>query len=169
MSLLRLLTTGKALISLRDLPSAYQMRREALLPKFGSGGNPFVSSERAAAAEPAAASLMPEASGTTAQRSFWPWKAKGATETHAKAAKPGEQTTSKPKREARTPHQGELSLDSVKVVRNDLHGSDVDLVSTNNSGGTKYQQVASNLLSGANAAEQALDRLAERIVGAGVR
>lgn len=169
MSLLRLLTTGKALTSLRDLPSAYQMRREALLPKFGSGSNPFVSRERAAAAEPAAASLMAEAGAATAHRSFWPWKAKGATETHAAAARPEAQTGSKPKREARTPQQGELSLDAVKVVRNDLHGSDVDLVSTNNGGGTKYQQVASNLLSGANAAEQALDRLAERIVGAGVR
>ena len=40
MSLVRLLTAGKALTTLRELPSAYRMRRDALLPKFGTGGNP---------------------------------------------------------------------------------------------------------------------------------
>jgi hypothetical protein len=66
--------------------------------------------------------------------------------------------------------QGELSLDAVKVVRNDLHGSDVDLVSSAQVVEKPYHhQVASNLISGANAAEQALDRLAARIVGAGAR
>lgn len=41
MSLVRLLTTGKCLVALRDSVSRYRMRRSNLLPKFGSRRNPF--------------------------------------------------------------------------------------------------------------------------------
>lgn len=41
MSLLRLLTTGKSLVGMQDTNSRYRMRTRNLLPKFGSGRNPF--------------------------------------------------------------------------------------------------------------------------------
>src|SRR5713226_5980902 len=41
MSLLRLLTTGKSLVGLRNSDSRYQVTRQRWLPKFGSKKNPF--------------------------------------------------------------------------------------------------------------------------------
>ncbi len=169
MSLVRLLTCGKALTVLRDLPSAYRMRRDALLPKFGSSRDPFAPKEREGIAEVPAPPPVGVASEAAARKSIWPWSARetdGKSVTNRKAES---QTRRHADRDAQMPVQGELSLDKVKVVRNDLHGSDVDLISRSIGAEKTYQQVASNLLSSANAAEQALDRLAARIVGAGAR
>ena len=55
MSLLRLLTSGKCLVALRDTASSYRMRQSHLLPKFGSAKNPFLA--RPEPASPAAAEM----------------------------------------------------------------------------------------------------------------
>jgi hypothetical protein len=161
-------------MTLRDLPSAYRLRREGRLPKFGSGGDPFAAKEPSGLDETkaaaAAAMVAPAPVTATPRKSIWPWKAR-VTDERSEAergpiSKPGNRTAG----HARVAVQGELSLDTVKVVRNDLHGSDVDLVSSAQVVEKPYhRQMASNLISGANAAEQALDRLAARIVGAGTR
>src|SRR5260370_41129343 len=41
MSLMRLLTAGRSWVGLKDPVSRYQMGRPGMLPKFGSGRNPF--------------------------------------------------------------------------------------------------------------------------------
>ena len=45
MSLLRLLTTGKSLVGVKDTESRYRVTSERLLPQFGSAKNPFSSTE----------------------------------------------------------------------------------------------------------------------------
>src|SRR6267154_3886947 len=41
MSLMRLLSAGKSWVGLKDPGSRYQMGEPGMLPKFGSGRNPF--------------------------------------------------------------------------------------------------------------------------------
>ncbi len=161
MSLGRLLSAGKALTSLRDIPSAYQVRRKAMLPKFGLGGDPFASVK-----EPTLPTLETKPEGKLATQvstrsSFWPWKWLGAEKPTTTA---GGSRFMRAARKANgavpVPVQAELSLDNVKVVRNDLRDADVDLVTRG--GGS------SGLLLGtvaAHRAGEALDRLADRIVG----
>lgn len=168
MSLVRLLTSGKALTVLRDLPSAYRMRREALLPKFGSGANPFTSDDQVSHTGAAVVTREAVADERSPRKTIWPWKKAPVQRNGGAMAETGHARKS-PVRDVRLPVQAELSLDQVKVMRNDLHGSDVDLVSRSIGTEKSYQQVAANLMSRANAAEQALDRLAARIVGAGAR
>ena len=43
MSLLRLLTTGKSLVGVRDTESRYRLTSQRLLPQFGPARNPFSS------------------------------------------------------------------------------------------------------------------------------
>ena len=69
----------------------------------------------------------------------------------------------------RTPVQCELSLEKVIVIRNDLRESDVDVVTRTGVPGAGRPPVASSLMLGTLAAEKALDRLADRIVGAETR
>jgi hypothetical protein len=165
MSFVRLLTSGKALTTLRDLPSAYRLRRDGWLPKFGVGRDPFASKEPTRVAEAPAVSPAVAEGETKARKSIWPWRGRETSDRNTSSLRLASIVLRPGSKEARMPVQSELSLDAVKVIRNDLHGSDVDLVSTAKSPENAYQQVASNLLSGANAAEQALDRLAARIVG----
>jgi len=168
MSLARLLTAAKALTKFSESPTAYRMRRAALLPKFGGVNDPFASETEADAANvPTQVSAAPVASGRV-RRMLWPWKLRsGKQEVHGDA-KLALLPKAGPTRAAPTPVQGELTLDNVRVVRNDLRDSDVDIVAR--TGGTQPGRpaVATNLMLGALAAEKALDRLADRIVGAEV-
>lgn len=162
MSLCRLLTAGKALTSLRDEPSSYQMRRKALLPKFGSSGDPFTSAK---ASPPPVGEIKPATPPAAHKNS---WSLVGWWKRFTPKPKIGCELRPQPTRLAgktngrvATPVQAELSLDNVKVVRNTLHEADVTLVAR---GGAP----PAGLLLGAVAAqraEHALDRLAERIVG----
>ena len=162
MSLCRLLTAGKALTTLRDAPSSYQMRPKALLPRFGKGGDPFTSAK---APTPLAGETKP-ATPPAACHSSWPlaWLSKWFGSQRRSSGESRPQPTrvaGKISGRLATPVQAELSLDNVKVVRNTLHEADLTLVAR---GGTP----STGLLFGAVAAqraENALDRLAERIVG----
>ena len=152
MSLLRLLKAGRSLVNPRESGSRYHMRRKIQLPKFGSAKNPFsarsetpavpaapgaIISERPremSAAEVAAARLKetvrlpvtelpaplsPPAPAAPA-RAWWnpfTWRRSagvGSIRVGSVVARPAV--------------QGELSLDQIRVVRNDLSDSDVEIV-----------------------------------------
>jgi hypothetical protein len=164
--LVRLLTTGKSLVDLRDTTSRYRMPHKNLLPKFGSAKNPFVARSEV---RPGQAMLIPAARTAPAGRKLTPAEMKAASmkETRqlpalstpaatATISKPVAPAKAKlpartgawlrklnplawwPKRQTiakaavpgfnKVPVQGELSLDNVKVVRNDLSDADVEIV-----------------------------------------
>jgi hypothetical protein len=145
MSLLQLLSVGRAFGSIRDRPSPYKMTQASLLPKFGP---PVGSgSEPAAPAVPGRASLERHA-GAHARSTGEPGKkevkmtaaemsvAPLGTEMNPAQPYPAGRWTMrnpfnrKPVAGARgTPMvQGELSLDAVRPVRNDLSDSDLVVV-----------------------------------------
>ena len=185
MSLGRLLTAGRSLIGLQDPTTSYRMRSRYLLPKFGSGRNPFTTStkaevvaampETAAPEQPvrkkagsyrlsptelAAASLketrrLPEPEPATATApAVAPAPALAVAPAAVSASRPSpgsalrhrlgawvrrwnpltwrrRGSVSRPaavRSHLRTPVQGELSLDNVRVVRNDLSDADVEIV-----------------------------------------
>jgi hypothetical protein len=158
MSLLRLLTTGKSLVDLKDTESRYRVTSQRLLPQFGPTRNPFSSREKAERRQPetplrAERSLngAPEETsqspgsgggqGAAPARSNGPgfgevlrlrtvallsgWKARWVgwlARPHNKTAKTAIPRFTKP------PVQGELSLDRIRVARNDLSDADLEVV-----------------------------------------
>jgi hypothetical protein len=140
MSLLRLLTTGKSLVSAQDTESRYRLSTQRLLPQFGPAKNPFSSKAETDRAPAAAIPQGAEAGMTTpktgtqslartlwfrtvARWSGWMPKLSGLfARRRVVAGKPAIPQFSKP------PVQGELSLDRVKVVRNDLSEADLEVV-----------------------------------------
>jgi hypothetical protein len=172
MSLLRLLTSGRCLVGLKDSASQYRIRRQNLLPKFSSS-NPFLvraqtakpaesdppvttwapaqsaSPDRQSEASSAELQPLPDSTAATAvpthpaERESSPSRAEaGAVVRFAQklrrwagnrnpfsrrasvrpAGKPGSAIAS------RSPVQGELSLENIRVVRNDLSEADVEVV-----------------------------------------
>jgi hypothetical protein len=180
MSLLRLLTTGKSLVGMSDAESRYRVTRERLLPQFGSARNPFISTGKA---EPASAEARPSAncggngaaeggggiqgaSGepavtrargalrlkTAALLSGWKAKVGGLLRRpRSKAVKPVIPRFTKP------PVQGELSLDKIKVLRNDLSDADLEVVPA--------RAPATRATKEDLGAETALGRVTARILG----
>lgn len=167
MSLLRLLTTGKSLVSIRDAESRYRVTSQRLLPEFGAGRNPFSSSVKAEPARtgprsvgdhgpngtPPGVRSTPALSGEreAVSQSRLPGRALPVSSNRhspsvvlrritalldggkkrlvgllaprrSKAVKPAIPRFSKP------PVQGELSLDRIKVLRNDLSDADLEIV-----------------------------------------
>lgn len=170
MSLLKLLTTGKSLVGLKDAESRYRMTNQRLLPKFGAGKNPFRAMDAAetvpVAAMPAAeaklatpvvedirvgsssgaadAGAIAPAQEIAAQRASL--LRLGASKCREFAATLQSRWTlqlgslfSRPTRKAarpvavpvpaqKLPMQGQLSLDQIKVMRNDLSDADLEVV-----------------------------------------
>lgn len=155
MSLLRLLTVGRSLGTIRDQPSRYKMTEQALLPKFGATKqSEIVESPRAemnlkaasapsveekaiqkTAVEPAAA----KEKGTkimTAVETGFPAVNTAAAAEPKQAFPQGRWTIFRnpfggalaKSKAAQAPVQGELSLDAVKPVRNDLRDSDLEVI-----------------------------------------
>ena len=168
MSLLRLLTTGKSLVGLKDLESRYRLSTQRLLPQFGPTRNPFSSNGKSELAQAEArvagddggtgsateergstdscrvtpAALPSGAQDRTASmiagvRRFtgalrsraaallggWKGKLAGMIgRVRVKEAKPAIPRFPKP------PVQGELSLDKIKVMRNDLSDADLEVI-----------------------------------------
>ena len=196
MSLGRLLTAGKSLTTLRNTPTAYRVNERALLPKFGAAENPFAAEwqqdltsssagtqavsaaqaegsqksaqrERMASAESGAKPGVRSTPATGALASIWPWKWLRRVKPPSSLARRKPANALMAAVGSKRPVQGELSLDKVKVVCNDLSGSDFVVVPAGQSGNTGLRPRAAKVLAGAMMAERALDRLAERIVGAG--
>lgn len=153
MSLLRLLTTGKTLMGLKSPEHRYQLPGQPPLPKFGGKKNPFratVFPEKAEAGElipngtcegvtntvpsvERTASSVPLAPVVTtprvaAEQAQEPANGKKsplrALLLWGRAKKPDTAKT----QASRPLVQAELSLDKVKVVRNDLSESDFEIV-----------------------------------------
>ena len=191
MSLGRLLTAGRSLMGVQSDASPYRMRKNNLLPKFGSGENPFSVADTVAAKPDEllasgtslpreiqnAAESLPASRASECERSVEEHaEGQDACAAHGTPATPPESdsqdavplqdpaATDKPTK-ADTSHaaarlgwknlnpvrwfkktkpverpvtprygnkvvQGEFSLDHVKVVRNDLSESDVEVVET---------------------------------------
>ncbi len=136
MSLLGLLTIGRAFGSVRNQPAPYRVAN-GLLPNFGR--------ERAFDAAETGGVPASEAKPLSAPPTFTPPAAAGAPELPLdarqaipalmapRASKPEPATPrSAPRSRQRTrggaPVQGELSLESVRVVRNDLYADDLELI-----------------------------------------
>ena len=168
MSLLRLLTTGKSLVTIRDEESRYRVTSQRLLPEFGAGRNPFSSSVKAESAHTGPRSLGDH--GLNGTRSGIPSTPalsgvpeavpQSRLQTRASLVSPSRQSpgvglrrrisallgvwsqrlvglfahrrnmAAKPAipRFPKPPMQGELSLDRIKVLRNDLSDADLEIV-----------------------------------------
>lgn len=150
MSLLRLLTTGKSLVGVKDTESRYRVTGERLLPQFGSAKNPFSSPGKSEPALPAAGPAATQVgNGVSAGGAFRsasveraPVVPRGALRSKAAALLSGWKSRiggllPRPRAAAVKPAiprftkpavQGELSLDKIKVVRNDLSDADLEVV-----------------------------------------
>jgi len=207
MSLLRLLTTGKSLVGVKDDESRYRLTSQRLLPQFGPARNPFSSrgnsdpvqtetrsprdcggngaaGERlnvpSSSGEPAAAlqrgannrTVSASASGhgltdalrlkTAALLGGWRARLIGLLKRpRGETAKPAIPRFTK------QPVQGELSLDKIRVVRNDLSDADLEVVPA--ASPAALASAAPGLQTGerAGVAESTWGRVATRIFGAG--
>ncbi len=131
MKMARLLAVGKSMVGLKDSEGRYRLPNQKLLPDFGK--NPFsehkpetggagVGQEPAAKAElqptaSTAAPAQPEGPGLVGRCGEWVAGIFGLNKQRAAIPK-----------FRRTPVQTELTLDQVRVVRNDLRDSDFDYV-----------------------------------------
>lgn len=171
MSLGRLLSAAKALTRVSEVAPPYRLRRRGLLPKFSAGSDPFGCEKQptVTTADSAAASTTDVPVPEGKPRGFrWPWKRRDSAPWPFAVGSPKSRSGT-PAGAGQTPVQGELSLEKVKVVRNDLRESDVDLVVRSDGSDARGLPAKAGQLLGAMSAEKALDRLAERIVGAGMR
>ena len=135
MNLGKLLVAGKSIINGREEIS-YRANRRVYLPKFGLAQNPFKSPSGTEPAGPEAATIA-----APIQKVVTPVAAK-TQKLPALAPKPARATTWASKlnpisiwrgpapaaQNTPDPVQSELSLDSVKVVHNDLSDADVEVV-----------------------------------------
>lgn len=140
MSLLRLLSTGKSLVSVRDSESRYRLTSQRLLPQFGPTKNPFSATGKAEPPPVSAVrqgletgSVSPKGVTCNPGRAIWQqtdvllrgWKSKLSGLLASPLGKPAKPAIP---RFCKSPVQGELSLDRVKVVRNDLSDADLEVV-----------------------------------------
>jgi hypothetical protein len=135
MNLGKLLVAGKSIMNGRA-EVLYRVNKHIYLPKFGPGPNPFQPLAGTEAAEPGPEAITTPVKKITAPvaaktQKIPPWPP-GPTRTNSWASKLNPisiwrdaQTVAE---NAPTPVQSELSLDSVKVVHNDLRDADVEVV-----------------------------------------
>jgi hypothetical protein len=185
MKLGKLLAAGKSFFG-ADPMAAYRLNKRACLPKFNEGRNPFAGKSPAPAAEKTAPTSPTSPTAVTAAvksaeiavapkvpalapapRYARPPKAvKDVAPVLDKTIKPGWATRLNPFRApeadsaaARPAVQPEFSLDSVKVVHNDLADADVEIVPVK-----AHAEVAAPMLP---PARQAWEYLGENILKAG--
>jgi hypothetical protein len=158
MSLLRLLSAGKSLVGLKEATARYQMSDPRVMPRFVSPRNPFKTGKASleatrepvrtspparikapttsepkpekasplpATAEPKRASAK-QASESRLKRLLAGCKGKLSGVFRAREKKPKAAVQPRPRG---GPVQGELSLDAITVVRNDLSDTDFEVVS----------------------------------------
>ena len=183
MSLLRLLTAGRSLVEFKDTPGTYQMTSQRLLPHFGPASNPF-SSKATASAVPAAervevirTDVQDRKTSATAGKhtrtetlrlraasrlKAWRDKCQGwFGEAGGRAARPAIPRFTK------QPVQGELSLDRVRVVRNDLSDADLEIVPAKSSASQRSSALAVPGETVTSVTAGSWSRVANRIFGAG--
>ncbi len=144
MSLLRLLTAGKSLVGMEDPAPRYRVTRQRLLPKFGSRKNPFRGASQPGPVQPAPAparargwrrillGIDERAERLAESAGRWKVKLDSMLPTWGKkAARPAIA------RFAKLPVQEELSLERIRVVRNDLSDADLEIVVAGQPSGAK--------------------------------
>jgi hypothetical protein len=137
MSLVRLLTAGKSLVGIQDSKSRYRAVDPRAMPKFGSEKKIDTDDAREseakrgvgrASVESSKANLekTPVAAARPARSSGWvsQW---GSKLSSLVSQKPKPARSAIP-RLGEAPVQGELSLDNIKVIRNDLSDADLEVV-----------------------------------------
>ena len=136
MNLGKLLVAGRSIKSGRDFIS-YRINKHVYLPTFGLAHNPFKSPAPAepagpgseSGAEPAKRIMLPVAAKT---QKLPPFAAPGPVRAASWASKLNPMSIWRGSQAeapgAPSPVQSELSLDSVKVVHNDLSDADVEVV-----------------------------------------
>src|SRR5215470_1212598 len=137
MSLVRLLTAGKSLVGIQDSKSRYRAVDPRAMPKFVSEKKLNTDVARESEVKPSVAKSKIETSKTDAVKTAAApaRKARGNGWVSQWGSKLSSLVSQKPK-PARTaiprlngvPVQGELSLDNIKVVRNDLSDADLEVV-----------------------------------------
>ncbi len=164
MSLVRLLTTGKSLVGLKETENRYRVTRQRLLPKFEGKRNPFGTSaqpqaegpqdseavgshtETKAAAETPAPANRSAGSNQAGAKAVTSWLSRVLNRIKSvvcacRLSQRGTQPESGHRRPNRL-MQAELSLEMVKVVRNDLSDSDVEIVASKRTVPAKGEEVA---------------------------
>lgn len=139
MSLGRLLAAGKSLVGLHGGPGRYRTNKKVRLPKFISPKNPFATGEAPAkppgpapgsaqpvAPKPVAVAVRTEASGAGQETLRAPKSARvgGWLRAWGQKLKPLPRAARTFAATKPAAQQGELSLDGVRVVRNDLSDGD---------------------------------------------
>jgi hypothetical protein len=132
MSLVRLLTAGKSLVGIQDSRSRYRSVDPRAMPKFGSGKKINSDVARESEAKPSVAKSnadverTPVATARKARGSGWvsQW---GSKLSSLVSQKPRPTRSAIPRLNG-MPVQGELSLDNIKVIRNDLSDADLEVV-----------------------------------------
>ena len=135
MNLGKLLVAGKSVIN-GCAEVSYRANRHVYLPKFGLAQNPFKSPEEAEPVKPAVEAIAAPIKKTvtpvaakTQKIPPWPARPARATSWASKLNPISMWRDPLPAaQDAQDPVQSELSLDSVKVVHNDLSDADVAVV-----------------------------------------
>jgi hypothetical protein len=138
MNLAKLLVAGKSVINGSE-EILYRANKHVYLPKFGLAQNPFKSPDEAELAEPAKPvvetiaapikKIVTPVAAKTQKIPPWPPRPVRATSWASKLNPISMWRGSAPAApSAPCPVQSELSLDSVKVVHNDLSDADVEVV-----------------------------------------
>jgi hypothetical protein len=147
MSIGRLLAAGRSLVGVQSASSRYRMDKRARLPKFGATKNPFSPEQRmpaapqpvppqgpAPAAEPVARATQRAANATRPASTRLRQTVQRLRDWCVEAnplpglAGPARSAVRPPPRFTGAPIQSELTLDEVKVVRNDLSDADLEIV-----------------------------------------
>jgi hypothetical protein len=118
MNLGKLLFAGKSVVNGSSAVS-YRENKQVALPKFGPPKNPFAPAKKENAPDPAGAQKLPPIS--SAPKSLTAWTTRLAPSSFWGGAAAVERKTL-------PAVQAELSLDTVKVVHNDLSDADVEVV-----------------------------------------
>lgn len=185
---MQLLSVGRSLCGIRDEPSRYKMTQDNLLPKFGlakesdrtDAHQPPARSARRTVVEPAKPEAKPGLDREEMNNTSHLMMEK--TDAPASSAPPGQApiqafprgrwtvlknpfaakpTTSK------GPLQYELSIDAIKVVRNDLSDADLEVVPGRNPLAPTPGMAAKRTREGLESIGQAWGRIAARILGLG--
>ncbi len=146
MSLGRLLATGRSLVGLRNGESRYRESKQVRLPKFISPKNPFASGDdnselqvtvappvtvSATARSVAATPATPAKRGSSLLVRAGAWFGSLSTKVNPfRGRKERASAAPLPSAEAK-PKQGELTLERVRVLRNDLSDADGAKAKTN--------------------------------------
>jgi hypothetical protein len=127
MSFGKLLAAGKSFAGGRGA-AAYRKNKSVYLPKFGSPKNPFATSDKEPSQNAAVPDVKPSASVAAAPKKFPKLSARPVRATSWTEKLNPFRGSSPVTAVEESAVQVELSLDSVKVVHNDLSDADVEVV-----------------------------------------